>query len=313
MTRLSLFLSVIISMCILWGCSSTTVFQRLDVNSTDCKYQDGYLSFESDTLRVVYLFWAENGIMAVFIHNKTNSPLYVDWKKCSFITGEIKHDYWDESTTISTFSSSTTLAEEKTNAMASAAFWFSHLIQNNLVSSTGSAQASSSSTSNWFQQTFSGSVTHISKSERITFIPPHTTISPLAYRLVPSVTSLGGSKNAKTQDTSLYVLEYQQGKVLRGRQPTQKKEHMLVASYSPQNSPFMFRSFLTYSQDEKFSTEHYLDSHFFVERILELPMEAFDAQAMPPPDDQEPTNMWMSPSSFYALRIARNSTHSDKQ
>jgi hypothetical protein len=74
---------------------------------------------------------------------------------------------------------------------------------------------------------------------------------------------------------------------------------MLKAVFDASNSPVNFRSFITYSIDEKFITERYLDSKFYVSRVLELPQSAFGGQPDAVSAKQSKHNMWASPSSFY--------------
>jgi hypothetical protein len=74
---------------------------------------------------------------------------------------------------------------------------------------------------------------------------------------------------------------------------------MLIANFTSSNSPIAFRSFITYAMDEKFSVEHYLDSKFYVSRIMELPEAAFNGQLNANSDGTNKPNMWASPNSFY--------------
>jgi hypothetical protein len=135
----------------------------LDLRSPNCPPIEGFLTHENDSIQVAYVFWAENGLVGLFVHNKLNQPLYIDWKKCSYITGTTKHDYWDETVTMT----------ENGSSSSSASYWET-FFDNNRSSraarnqSTGAVEAYSAS----FSNTFWSSVTSITKPERITFIPP---------------------------------------------------------------------------------------------------------------------------------------------
>jgi hypothetical protein len=74
---------------------------------------------------------------------------------------------------------------------------------------------------------------------------------------------------------------------------------MLNTTFDANNSPINFRSFITYSTDEKFSTEKYLDSKFYVSHVLELPEPAFNCQPDITHVSQNENNMWASPNRFY--------------
>ena len=61
--------------------------------------RDNTTVFENDTVRIQYYFWEKAGVLAFTIENKLNIPIYIDWKKSSFIKNGDKFDYWvDEQT-----------------------------------------------------------------------------------------------------------------------------------------------------------------------------------------------------------------------
>lgn len=286
MKSLPTFLLSSIMLLLIIGCSPQAFqfFQLVEVGSTNCRFNDNYVFSENDTLRIVYMFWGKNGVMGIFIHNKTEYPLYIDWKKCSFITGTTKHDYWDETTTITTSGTSSTYGSAQTEAAISSDYWFTNFLSS-FISGTGNKRSESSS--NWFQQKFFNSMTRLTKPERITFIPPHSTIFQAAYNLVFGGITLSPSFPISSRDTILYF-------------PAKRlREQMIIAVFNASNSPINFRSFITYSTDDKFTTEHFLDSKFYVSCVLDLPQSAFNGQPDATSVEQSNKNMWASPSSFY--------------
>lgn len=58
--------------------------------------QEGAFTYENDTLKVTYSFWAERGVLSYEVMNKSNKPLYIDWKKSSFIVNDLKLDCFQE-------------------------------------------------------------------------------------------------------------------------------------------------------------------------------------------------------------------------
>ena len=50
--------------------------------------------YENDTLKITYDFYSDNGTMKFTIYNKTDKPLYFDWKKSAYIINERKFAYW---------------------------------------------------------------------------------------------------------------------------------------------------------------------------------------------------------------------------
>jgi len=54
--------------------------------------------FENDTIRVDYYFWSRSGKMDFEIANKYTKPIYIDWKKCSYIQNTSKNNYYTDET-----------------------------------------------------------------------------------------------------------------------------------------------------------------------------------------------------------------------
>jgi len=54
------------------------------------------LIHENDTLKITYSFWGRNGIMSFEVTNKLDVPIYIDWKKSSFIFNNEKLNYYEE-------------------------------------------------------------------------------------------------------------------------------------------------------------------------------------------------------------------------
>lgn len=50
--------------------------------------------FENDTLKITYDLWAEKGQLSFHIYNKLNVPVYIDWKRSSFVQNSEKLSYW---------------------------------------------------------------------------------------------------------------------------------------------------------------------------------------------------------------------------
>ena len=69
---------------ILFGSCSTYV-QIYYLDSKDVSKVNEDFVFENDTVKISYFFWAKRGVIAFEIFNKLDKPLYVDWKKSSYI------------------------------------------------------------------------------------------------------------------------------------------------------------------------------------------------------------------------------------
>ncbi len=103
--------------------------------------------FENDTLKVVYGFWEYEGVMAFMVENKLDIPIYIDWKKSSFISSKNKLGYYEDI-------------------------------------ETTKYQGSSESVSFFYTET--EGVSTKTKEERVTFIPPHSVVNRSSFKIYPS-------------------------------------------------------------------------------------------------------------------------------
>lgn len=116
------------------------------------------LFFENDTVKITYSFWQKNGTLAYSIYNKLNTPIYIDWKKSSFISNGVKEDYWvDETITHS-------------NSYHVGTYSSGYSYYGLLGLSTGSATGTSRSV----------------KPERVIFIAPHSNVVTAKFSLYPN-------------------------------------------------------------------------------------------------------------------------------
>lgn len=74
--------------------SCKTYVQVFETKSSDIQLEENAYVFENDSLQITYDFWAEKGLMTFTIFNKLDVPLYVDWKKSSYIDNSVKLNYW---------------------------------------------------------------------------------------------------------------------------------------------------------------------------------------------------------------------------
>ncbi len=74
------------------GCKSYV--QIFETKTTNTNIEDGFYIYETDTLKITYAFWAKKGILSFAVFNKLDKPLYIDWKKSSYIDNSNKLNYW---------------------------------------------------------------------------------------------------------------------------------------------------------------------------------------------------------------------------
>ena len=91
MKRLILFAFVLTTLI---GC--TPKIQVVTLRGSNVRPASDGLILDNDTLTLRYDFASERGQMHITVYNKLNHPLYIDWKRSSFIIGQDKVDYWQD-------------------------------------------------------------------------------------------------------------------------------------------------------------------------------------------------------------------------
>jgi len=145
--------------------------------------------------------------------------------------------------------------------------------------------------------------------ERITFIPPGTTISRSLSPILGSDTMQIDSRNFSTLDSMIddmptHIIKYRKYEGVMYQYDTTlqspAKVQMSCANYGTEDAPLSFRSFITYSTTDKFKTEAFIDNRFYVARVMELPAEIFNSRQSSGNDH----SAWATPHSFYLYRAA---------
>ncbi|QKZ11334.1 hypothetical protein [Spirosoma sp. KUDC1026] len=139
----------LLALCLLAlaACSPQAQLVTLRGNNVQTVPDKG-LVLDNDTLTLTYDFSSSRGLMHITLVNKLQQPLYVDWKRSSFIIGQNKLDYW----------------YDVANVNLSGSFAGSGLYRRY---STGS---------------LSGTIT---KEDAVGFIPPNTKIEKKDFVVVP--------------------------------------------------------------------------------------------------------------------------------
>ena len=217
---------------ILFGCKSYV--QVFDTDSTIQTNKDGFYIYENDSLKITYSFWKNKGLMTFSIYNKMNKPLYIDWKKSSYVANSVKLNYW--------------IDEEKNQTFSSYGSYFDNgplLRPSYAVSATAGA-----------------SITSKVKVERITFIPPASYYYRSQFFILP---------------ISFYKIDTKSGfeEVPRNDKP-KKMTKVYKADFTKENSPLVFRNFLTFSTTENSETEFYIDNEFYIDEVLEMDRRHFE-------------------------------------
>lgn len=222
----------ILSFLLFSGCN--TYLHILEVKSNVLQVADDIYVFENDSLIVSYSFWDEKGVIAFRVQNKTAKPLYIDWKKSSFVADQDNLSYWEDS-------------EYRATKTRSKSTGYSFSPKGNPFFADdvrfGASTHSSSST------------TTISRPERITSLAPSGGVFKAEYYITPEY------------NLSLYnykPIEYP-SIIKRGKTTT-----LQVSEFDLNSSPIIFKNFLVFSFNNDFKDEFYLDHSFFVSKITEV-------------------------------------------
>lgn len=140
---------------LVWSACSYQV-QVLTVNA-DFAQQDTLLRYSNDTFEIVYNTYGKNGQLSFIVFNKSNVPLYIDWKRSAFIRGMQKQDYWDGDIIINT----QTTADYNIS-------WLSAYSQRKYYTQGVMTQ-----------------------QEQITFIPPRTAVTMSKFNISPPIHAKG--------------------------------------------------------------------------------------------------------------------------
>jgi len=244
--------TTLIGILFLMGCTSTPVhlFKTDSVNLRNTG--DTYI-WENDTVGIEYSFWANRGVMAFSVYNKLDKPIYVDWKKSTYILNSYKFNYWSDDVKTETVSASQT--KSATAALSNSYLKYQYVgpLIRPFVSTYGVA-GSVSATSG-----FSSSVT--SKQERITFVPPKAFIYSCRHYITAEPFNGWGT-------------DYQKSEVPRNDKPG-KTTIIFTKQFTAANSPIVFRNFLTLSTREDFATEFYVDNEFYVKEVTQMDNKHF--------------------------------------
>jgi len=227
------------------GCSPRYV-QLFKTKANNSISTDSTYKYESDTLLINYSFWYNKGIMAFSIYNKLSIPLYIDWKRSSFVSNIYKFNYWSDEVVTKGKSFTSTVGSSYGGIFRyNGPLIIPYLTLNNTSTASSSSFESKAV-----------------KPERITFIPPKSVIYKSTYFLT--------DKDYADKTGSIQSLEK------RADKPKRKKTTVYTKSFSKANSPIVFRNFMTISTSENFNNESYIDNGFFVHEIKLIDKRHFE-------------------------------------
>jgi hypothetical protein len=193
-------------------------------------------------MKITYSFWGNRGVLDFEIYNKLSSPIYVDWKKSSYIYRNRKLNFWVETEIMNTATIYDDFLVMDVNR-------YSHL------TSVGVRPGSISSSTK-------------EKPERITFIPPKSNYRRNQFYLFES---RGVKLSLDTKQQDLKSLEI-------GSFMTNDTTYMGVYPFFNEQEGLaettdLFRNFLTFSLSEEMTSEFYVDNSFYIKAIYEYNLD----------------------------------------
>jgi len=199
----------------------------------DTSEENGSFFIHHETgIDIIYSFWVFGGTMTFVVYNNSDKPIYIDWKKSSFIYQGSRLTYWEDKEIHNTTGKFSNI----TLSGASILSLFSPFTTASI--GIGSFK----------------SLTMIEKEERITFIPPKSKYLKSSYILATKPFSM---KNATVM------------KVNRTDKP-KKTTKIKVLEFDKNSSPLSFRNYITWSYDENFVVENHIDDEFYVKKITSM-------------------------------------------
>ncbi|MBK8660085.1 MAG: hypothetical protein IPN22_14745 [Bacteroidetes bacterium] len=235
------FSQTLIQLLLILALSSCKVAQVIYTGalSQNVNESDKCFFYENDTLKVTYVFWDYKGRMAFGVYNKLDVPIYIDWKKSSFINNTKKQDYYSDR------------VEKRTTSVTSAYSNNLNINWSNLFGPTAVGVTIGNEVSE--------------REERVTFIPPRSYITRTSFEILKDGThfTLAGAEEKSVpfpDDTSRYFKSY-------------------VVKIDDKSPTFIFRNFLTYSVKETFEREQYVSNEFYIRKVMTIKQGIFDKYA----------------------------------
>jgi hypothetical protein len=223
-------LTSLLALTILTSCGSYV--QVFETKTENTKIENDHYVYENDSIRITYDFWQDKGLLSFAIFNKLNKPVYVDWKKSSYINNGIKRNFWEDT--------------ESTKTIGKA-YGSSSRLTKSTLSFTNSVNVSSSETV---------------KPEKITFIPPKSNYIRSQFFILPI--------------PFLKVKNYPgKGEMLRIGSDSKSFTYQEKV-FSKNETPLLFRNFLSLSYSENFEKEFYVDNEFFISKVIKVEKTQFE-------------------------------------
>ncbi|QQR87969.1 MAG: hypothetical protein IPJ76_07020 [Flavobacteriales bacterium] len=232
--------SILFGALLLAGCAQERI-QVFNTASVRQSLSPDQWVFESDSVVVSYSFYASEGVMAFSVYNTSSRPLYIDWKKSSFIYNGAKYDYWES---VEVSQASTTGTMQGVSAQSLDWGW----MRSSTIASYGFSSSSTASVSR--------------RAQQVVFVPPHSYLDHAQFKLYPS---------------EQFAFNKAETKVVKESRSDKPKALTSVAQqeFDQSNSPLRFRNYLAIGWDENVSNPVFIDHEFWLSSVREMELRHF--------------------------------------
>jgi len=208
--------------------------QVMEVKS-DLPDQKNKFTFENDTLRLIYYFWAEKGMVQIGITNKLDDTLYIDWAKSFY------NNSFDELS----LSPETDLNLDKAETYKEY-FYRSRSLKTADYQTMNSAVGPSDAAH---------------RVETITAIKPHSYYMRVKFHLVKGdFFKMSTKANTVTETRS---------------DDANSKTDIYEIEFKESDTPFKFSTSIAYASKRDFSDQHDQKNNFYVTKISEMDVKHF--------------------------------------
>ena len=229
-------IAMLILIACLASCSTKRFCQVLSTASVDAVDLNGSPVFENEEMRITYEFWAKGGQMTFTIQNKLSVPIHIDWNRSHLIHNGASFEYWTDS-------------EETTSVHGSSS---SGVMVSTLSTSGGQGSASGSVASRLNSSRSGVTSTVRNRPKPVLHIPPGGAVTFSRFQLLTS---------------GIYDCDF--------FWKTPKISDRQQRVYERDNSPLIFRNYLTYSTDPAFAETKVVDNEFYLRSATFLSSSSF--------------------------------------
>jgi hypothetical protein len=213
-------LTLLVGTLLFYNCAPTYYYQ---VFSAKAQEPGNQIQVENEDLKIDFDLWEVNGKVGLSIYNKSEAPLYVDFRQCALTINGVAHPVYSETTTSTSVTSVNTRSVSYINIFG-------------FLETPANAKGSS--------------LSNTVRSNPIAFVPAKAKITPY----------LPGAL----------------GKLYEGADTKLKRgEPKRVLPFRKENTPYVYRLTLGYSQDHDIQKMKFVEKEFWVESITVLKEEEF--------------------------------------